>query len=408
MSKSDILVNIYMLLYVLIMFCGNTFLLELAPYFIIAAIFLLFLFCMVKGVKREGFFNNKIISLPILLGVFTLFLFFQLSMAYAPSITRTYLFRYILYTMLLLLIADPDVHFKTIKWIKIYSLIVAFSVILMTILNGGKQGGLLGNYQAAGMMLSIASLIFLMDYFYNNKNTTNIIGGMMSILGLLSSGKRMFSILVLLGYLAIYVLLRKDRTLGKWKTAKKFIIITACILVLVIAGLAFVPSVREVFNRFIELSGDTSTFTSGRDILWEKAFEIFKENKMLGIGFANFAVFFEHNYVISGVSAFLTHNIYIGLLAETGLIGFSIMVSFMLAALWQSIKVFKQLRRTDNMQFKYIMTYSLLIQGWFIIYGFSGNGIYDTNEFFFYVMSIAAMISVKYRFRSLKGVNDEN
>lgn len=102
---------------------------------------------------------------------------------------------------------------------------------------------------------------------------------------------------------------------------------------MLIVGLTYIPSIQEVFNRFVELSGSKDTFTSGRTVLWEKTFEIFKENKMMGTGFANFAVYFADHFFISGVMAFLTHNIYVGLLAETGVIGFSIMVLFMIIAL---------------------------------------------------------------------------
>ena len=44
---------------------------------------------------------------------------------------------------------------------------------------------------------------------------------------------------------------------------------------------------------------------------------------------------------------------------------------------------------------KYLCRYSILMQLWFIIYGFTGNGIYDANESFFYFSSIAIMLTLE-------------
>lgn len=41
-----------------------------------------------------------------------------------------------------------------------------------------------------------------------------------------------------------------------------------------------------------------------------------------------------------------------------------------------------------------VSLYAIFVQIWFVIYGYSGNGIYDANEFFFYIMAIAMMIAV--------------
>lgn len=76
MSRNDALIKIYMFLYILITFCGNTLLLNLAPYFIVGLITQFFLLSMVKGIRRGGFFNNKMMGSPILLGLVTLFIGF--------------------------------------------------------------------------------------------------------------------------------------------------------------------------------------------------------------------------------------------------------------------------------------------------------------------------------------------
>jgi len=41
------------------------------------------------------------------------------------------------------------------------------------------------------------------------------------------------------------------------------------------------------------------------------------------------------------------------------------------------------------------MMYSVAMQVWFIVYGFTGNGIYDWPEFFLYITALAMMLSVR-------------
>ena len=133
----------------------------------------------------------------------------------------------------------------------------------------------------------------------------------------------------------------------------------------------------------------------GAAILWEKALIAFKDNRLFGIGFGAFQTYFSDNYHISGISAYLTHNIYIGLLAETGIVGTVIYLSFMISCLVATVKLRKSVLEQKDPLLRHVYLYALLLQFWFVIYGFSGNGIYDANETFFYFSEIAMMLSLK-------------
>lgn len=80
------------------------------------------------------------------------------------------------------------------------------------------------------------------------------------------------------------------------------------------------------------------------------------------------------------------------MLCNIGIIGSVIFISFMLISLIKTIKLLKDTYENEN--YKNICMYSLMIQIWFLIYGYSGNGIFDINEMYFYVVAIAMSLSV--------------
>ncbi|MFR8171109.1 MAG: O-antigen ligase family protein [Marvinbryantia sp.] len=255
-------------------------------------------------------------------------------------------------------------------------------------ITGSKSGGLVGDYQAAGMMMSISCILFMIDYFNDKDEKKNLVGILLSVSGLFISGKRMFSLIAIFAFVLIYLLSERENRKVRFWGALILLIIGAAILY------AAMPSARELFLRITELSGNETNMTSGRNVLWEKAIEIFNEHKLYGIGFGGFQTYYENHYNIPGIQAFLTHNIYYGLLSETGIIGFGIYVSLIVYMLCKSFRLRKKVQSINKYNVTYIYTYSILMQLWFILYGFTGNGIYDANETFFYFSAVAMMLSI--------------
>ena len=98
---------------------------------------------------------------------------------------------------------------------------------------------------------------------------------------------------------------------------------------------AWLPSRPDVVDRLTTLGGGGS----GRQDLWTVAWRIFEEHPLVGIGLGNFQVV-EARYVLRPGSIthvtlisetpHLVHNVYLQLLAETGVIG---LVAFVFVAL---------------------------------------------------------------------------
>jgi O-antigen ligase len=77
--------------------------------------------------------------------------------------------------------------------------------------------------------------------------------------------------------------------------------------------------------------------TVGRKILWEKAQRYFEQEPVLGIGFDTF----RH------LEGMITHNMFLKILAEQGLVGMTIFISFIITLLWQAYRLFR--RSTNNL-----------------------------------------------------------
>ena len=377
--------------YLLITFSGSTAIKLYIPYLFIIYPIVCAGMAITKQGKRAALINKyKSLQYPFLFVIaFSLYLVYQLSFAYVPTIVRVYIRRYLVLALMFVFVPRFWVYEKAIKYSKIYSVAVAISIIVMTAIGGEKTGGLVGDFQAGGMMMSIACIIFLIEYYENSTNRFNLIWLLLSITGLLISGKRMFTLIVVFAFFVLFI---NSERKGRFK---KFIsgILLGVIGLLVI--ITVVPSAREVFDRTMGLAGNAKYFTSGRNVLWEKALIAFKDNKLFGIGFGAFQAYFRDNYIISGIDALLTHNIYIGLLAETGIIGTVIYLGFMVTVLVETLKIQRPVFKLNDQSMRYVFLNSLLLQFWFIIYGFSGNGIYDANETFFYFSAIAMMLSLK-------------
>lgn len=390
-NKLGLSTQLYVVLALACTFCGNTKLLNYVMIMLVLMIVTMLMSFVFRRIGKDVIINKVNKNIPILLGVFTVFLIIQSYFAYNKEITRTYAFRYLIFTVLLLVIMKDHVYGFLISVFKAYSWIAGISSLLMTAINGTKSGGILGNYQAVGMMMSIACIIFAIDYFQEKKGISNLLGYLMALACVFVSGKRTFALLSILCLVGMFICTTDKNKV--WKGVK----ITLFLLMGMIGLYVMFSPVRELFDRVIELSAGKNvyTMTSGRSGMWEVAMKMFESNKWFGVGFANFAVYTGEFFGKESWSGlFLTHNIYYGLLSETGVVGFVLFLSFMLYSLIWSICRFKKYNSLLSLTQKRILYYSVFVQTWFILYGFSGNGIYDSNESFFYVTAIAMALSV--------------
>ena len=120
-------------------------------------------------------------------------------------------------------------------------------------------------------------------------------------------------------------------------------------------------------RNMFSLMNDDEDVMSGRNVLSGIAWETFLQNPLFGIGW--------EKYPSMPVSRGMhTHNIYLELLCETGIVGFTVFAAFFGYALYTA---FRNCRRAKSQEEKTSASFCLFMQIFFLLYGITGNPLYD-------------------------------
>ncbi|WP_440962439.1 O-antigen ligase family protein [Paenibacillus nitricinens] len=135
------------------------------------------------------------------------------------------------------------------------------------------------------------------------------------------------SILTIILFLIIYKLLEKIKY-SKKAYKLIFFVLTSLILLIPIAyiSLKHIPLGVDINN--ISREYFNKNFFSGRDIIWDISYQFIKESVFLGYGFSN-------NILVSNGILASTHNIFISLLLQGGVV-LLILFLFFMYTLWMS------------------------------------------------------------------------
>ncbi len=386
--------KLYIILYIAVMFSGSTFLESFVMPLICCMILMLFCMAQARGFQKNAFICKKISVIHVIMLALVAFMIYQLRFSFRPNTTLVFVERFAVYFMLLLIPTKLDLNYRIIKAMRWYSYPVALSILAEVLITGKKAGGLVGNYQFAGMMMSISFSVILIDYYFSRKKI-NILGLGLTFLALMTSGKRSFTLLAAAAYILVYCF-----TNDKKKT-KKFLKLTSLLLVIVLLAYLLIPSARLVVQRFVEFKGDETY--NGRTYYWEAATQIFQNNKLTGIGMGCFSAYFDvYFHRLGNSAAYDAHNIYMQMIAELGIIGTGLFVLLFLSALLLTLDLFRRKSIRQNKKYMYVLCYSAYMQIWFIVYGLSGNPLYGAGQCFFYIGAIAMMLSVRMNMLKLK------
>ena len=139
--------------------------------------------------------------------------------------------------------------------------------------------------------------------------------------------------------------------------------------------------IKKIYETFQELITSGSVDDAGRTQLHEQAIRYFIANPILGIGWTNFMKMFtlRNTHV---------HCIYLQLLCETGLVGFIAFVGFFAKRFVATLKQAQMVNRTGNAMDASWIRFSLYVQAYFLMYGITGNPLYDVEETILYFFAI--------------------
>lgn len=149
--------------------------------------------------------------------------------------------------------------------------------------------------------------------------------------------------------------------------------------------------VTQGLEMFVD--SDEEIELNGREFLWRMAIQGFLENPLFGIGVSQFETW-------SGLET-NTHNMYLQVLCEQGLIGLFLFVIPLVYCLIHTIYLLRN--GHEKSYLKQILMFSLYVQLYFIIYGLSGNPTRNSYGYMMYFCAIGLLQSYQYNWKTNRG-----
>ena len=296
--------------------------------------------------KKFYFIKNKTIIYFFILYFYLIFNSF-ISVDYSEGILRNFGFlRIIILFVAINYFFKDEIFFK--KVFKFWSLVI-FIVLIDVLIEsftgknilgfGGeiyhqrivsffKDEPIVGGYLNGFFLIIIG---FLFNEFKDNRNYLIILFSIIFIISILLTGERSNTLKAILG-ISFFFILYKNINLKK----KVIIVLTTILLIFIIAFNSDFLKVRFVYQINHLLNQNNIYFK-----LYDSAFEVFKNHKLLGVGNKNYRVE-TCNEVKSkkNIKYFCTthpHQIYFEFLSEHGLIGSIIILSIFYKLIFSKI-----------------------------------------------------------------------
>lgn len=130
--------------------------------------------------------------------------------------------------------------------------------------------------------------------------------------------------------------------------------------------------------------------SSGRTLLYSVALRLFSYKPVLGNGWMSYQY-------LSGIKSrgayMMTHNVYLQLLCEVGVVGFLIVIAGFILNGVVLLKVIKKTKLEGRYEY-YLGLLGLFGESFFLLTCLTGNSLYDNVFFYFYAFSCAIELSI--------------
>ncbi len=302
------------------------------------------------------------------------------------------------YGMCVTLLLDSNISDTTdlLKRFFLFSLLFAFGSFINLFLPGLYRSVILPSFSGSSQYARLIrwsnrSNYFIIPGFANQTsfNACHFVYGIGSLLCFrIGGGKIGFKKWVILGLLSICLVLTNKRahflflilslaityyaTGDNKQKGKRILILALIAIVLLIVANYLINNVNigvfiKLRNTLTQLE-DGEDVTSGRSAMYAAAWKYFVQNPLFGIGWEKSPV------IIPELHGMHVHNIYIELLIETGIVGFTVFAAFFGYALYTAIRNARKAKSQDE---KTSAGFCLFMQLFFLLYGITGNPLYD-------------------------------
>jgi O-antigen ligase len=260
------------------------------------------------------------------------------------------------------------------------------------------MAGFVNHYSTNGIYLAIGSGIAFCVLFGDKKNRLKLCFAIMTTFALLLTSKRGQTIFFVISLVITYFIYNSNRP---QKRFIKLLLLISLALILIFVSSMFVP---EVLNAFLRLTNSADP-TGGRSPLFQEAINLFLANPLFGVGWGGYKFIAKNTvglYYPTMYAETQAHNIYLQLLSEVGIVGFSLFVFIMFWMCRNSVKLLRKCRQgiyKIGNSLERALAICLFIQVFFILYGLTGNPLYDNIMIYPYMMACAGVLSIQYKIR---------
>ena len=245
--------------------------------------------------------------------------------------------------------------------------------------------GFTAGHVCAGLMLCFSQ--FFSKQHLNRKKLIFEILFLMATLFLTNKRGHMLALFIV----AVVIYLVSAQGSTRFTRFNKILVIGVIGLVVLLLGgeaLSFIPGFNRIAETITGLMVGEDV-TSGRSGLYEFAKQMIRQHTWDGIGWGQFRLNTIGNVTVS--TQLDVHNIYLQSLCEMGIICF---VFLMIALAAFLIKTYKLITAENKKQegdpvIKMLLLFSLAYQIFFLIYGLTGNPLYDHNYIILYMFACA-------------------
>lgn len=257
-----------------------------------------------------------------------------------------------------------------------------------------RYPGLTGHYSTNGTYLAIGfgavvSIVFC-KASEKKKSFKYLIVCLLILGALLLIGKRAHLVFSVAAAFGVYWLSNDKDKVNRLIKLLGIVLVAAILFVIMVNQ---IPALSNTFNRFSE-TADSGDFLMSRGLFYAEAISQFKSHLLLGCGWKQMVNLLAHD----------VHNIYIQLLAETGLVGFAFYVILFASGLLMAVKLVKKAASStsESIVDKKLIYFAAYYMFFFILYGFTGNPLYDEQPFYLLMISYGILL-----FYSREGLDNE-
>ncbi|UJF15258.1 O-antigen ligase family protein [Jeotgalibaca sp. MA1X17-3] len=359
----------------------------------------LLLFVIIKDKK----FGNEIF-IPILFSIYAL-----ISMLFSYDFTRAYRYSLFLLVFLFIYVILSKVnswHETFLRTLFFGSIVIVsgtyFSflfpniyknlifplfnlenqIVMEGLIRMGAHTGLTNQTAPNAFLISIGiALLYSRIYSKIDLKVLTKVALIIYLLALSMTLKRSFILANLASFIVLtYVKYRTEN--NKISNIFKVITsITAVISIILIIS-PFVPTIQDTINRFG--LAETGIDTSGRDQIYTLGIKMFLIKPFFGHGIDSVPTFYSNNFGVYELQQM--HNIYIQMLAELGLFFAVILLFLFMFNYYLAYKTTKYALKNKDKKMIYILSSSLYMQTFWLIYGFFGNPITEHTYLLIYLL----------------------